>query len=393
MRILYIQASWIPPSDNLQADRFVLLSERLEGDVLQPLWFRSPEEVEAEFGPGTYTEYSRGRFHYHWFLAFRHDGWRRRLGTIYFYLRKGLELHRKKRYDCIVVYSHMLPALVAIVLKVLTGAKLIVEIMTSPKLSYLYEKPNRTLSDRLMRLYSDLSLHVSVFCSNRIHLLYKTQLQGYPLLSRVPVSVFHDFVPVSLMGPANGHGERVILLVGAPWFLKGADLLIEAFRRIADEFPDVTLRLQGYYPDRAELEALVAGSKRIEIIKAVAHPETLRRISRALILAHPSRCDGLARVLIEAMASAVPSVASDAGGNSYCIRDGETGLVFPSGDVNELTRCLRQLLGDAELRKRLGIKGYELAHTQYTERVYVDQFVQMVRSTVLGGRTGGQCSA
>jgi glycosyltransferase involved in cell wall biosynthesis len=382
MRILYIQASWVPPPENLQADRFVLLSEQLEGDVLQPLWFRSPEEVEAEFGPGTYAEYSRGRFHYHWFLAFKHDGWRRRLGTLYFYLRKGLELHRKKRYDCIVVYSHMMPALVAIVLKLLTRTKLIVEIMTAPKLSYLYEKPRRTFSDRILRLYSHLCLHVSALCSDRVHLLYKAQLTGFPLLNRVPVSVFHDFVPVSLIGRADRNGERVILLVGAPWFLKGADLLIAAFRGIAGEFPDVTLRLQGYYPDKAELEALVAGFPRIEIVKAVEHAETLRRISRALILAHPSRCDGLARVLIEAMAAGVPAIASDAGGNSYCVRNGETGLVFPSGEVNELTRCLRQLLADAELRKRLGNQGYELAHTRYSERAYLDQFARMVQTTI-----------
>src|SRR5205814_9942561 len=140
----------------------------------------------------------------------------------------------------------------------------------------------------------------------------------------------------------------------APWFLKGADLLIAAFRQIADEFPDVILRLQGYYPEEegAQLETLAAGSQRIQIVKAVPHTETLRRISQALIVAHPSRCDGLARVLIEALASGVPAIASDAGGNSYCIRNGETGLVFPSGNVSELSRCLRQLLADAELRKR-----------------------------------------
>lgn len=388
MRVLYIQASWVPPSETLQADRFFRLSEQLEGDVLHPLWFRSPEEVEAEFGPGSASEYKRRSFTYHWFLAWRHSGWRRRAGILDFYFRKGLEIHRKNPYDCIVVYSHMLPALVGIMLKLFTGAKLIVEIMTSPELSYLYEHRHRTLTDRVMRLYSHVCLHVSVLCSDRVHLLYKSQLKSFPLLRRVPTSVFHDFVPLSLIPRADGDGtdatgERVVLLVGAPWFLKGADLLIAAFMEIAAEFPDVILRLQGYYPDREgiELNALTGGSTRIQIVKAVPHPETLRRISQALILAHPSRCDGLARVLIEAMAAGVPAVASDAGGNSYCVRNGETGLVFPSGNVKELSGCLRQLLADAELRKRLGNKGYEVAHTQYTEQVYVNEFSQMIRAT------------
>jgi glycosyltransferase involved in cell wall biosynthesis len=386
MRILYVQASWVPPPGDPQTDRFGFLSEHLEGDILQPVWFERPEQVEAEFGPGTYAEYTRARFQYHWFLSFRYRGWFRRVRGLWFYVRKGLEVHRRNPYDCIVVYSHMMPALAAVILKLLTGAKLIVEIMTAPELSYLYEHPRRTLGDRLLRLFSDFSLHVSVLMSDRVHLLYKNQLSHFSLLRRIPSSVFHDFVLVSRSRPADGDGERVVLFVGAPWYLKGADLLIRAFKNVADEFPDVTLRIQGYNPDSAAMEALAAGSPRIEIVKAVAHPETLGRISRALLLAHPSRCDGLSRVVIEAMAAGVPVIASDAGGNSECVVDGVTGLVFPSGNADELSRRLRQLLADGELRKRLGGKGHERAHAEYSEQAYVDQFTRMIQATVLKER-------
>ncbi|MGA3023954.1 MAG: glycosyltransferase family 4 protein [Bryobacteraceae bacterium] len=386
LRVLYIQASWVPPPEDPQADRFLLLSETLEGDVLHPLWFWRPEQVEAELGGGARSGFTRGRFRFHWFCCFRPDGRRRRLGLLWFYLRKGLELHRKKPYDCIVVYSHMTPALVAGVLKLLTGARLIVEIMTAPELSYLYEHPRRTLVDRLMRVFSDLSLHLSVWFSDRVHLLYRTQLAHYPMLRRAPSSVFHDFVPVSLIRAAEGERERVALFVGAPWYLKGVDLLIEAFRRIAGDFPDITLRIQGHFPDRAALDALAAGVPRVEIVKAVPNPETIGRISRALVLVHPSRCEGLSRVLIEAMSAGVPVIASDAGGNPYCIRDGQTGVLFPAGNAGQLSERLRELLGDEELRRRLGSRGYELAHTQLTEQVYADQFTRMVQAAVHGGR-------
>jgi glycosyltransferase involved in cell wall biosynthesis len=383
MRILYVQASWVPPPEDLQTDRFFLLSEHMQGDVLHPIWFERPEQVEAQFGPGTYPEYTRAGFHYHWFLSFRYSGWRRRVRGLWFLVRKGLELHRRNRYDCIVVYSHMMPALAAVILKLLTGAKLIVEIMTAPELSYLYEHPRRTLGDRMLRLFSDISLHISVLMSDRVHLLYKNQLEHYSLLRRIPSSVFHDFVLVSRIRPADGDSERVVLFVGAPWYLKGADLAIQAFHKIADEFPDVTLRIHGYHPDRATLEALAAGSPRIEIVKPVANPEMLQRISRALLLAHPSRCDGLSRVVIEAMGAGVPVIASDAGGNPACIVDGETGFLFPSGNADALSQRLRQLLADGELRKRLGRKGYERAHTEFTEKAYVDRFASMIQTTVV----------
>jgi glycosyltransferase involved in cell wall biosynthesis len=348
---------------------------------LQPIWFAKPEQVEEQFGPGTYPAYTRGRFRYHWFPVFQHSGMRRRLSWLWFYIRTGFRLHREKPFDCIVVYSHMMPALAAVVLKLLTRAKLIVEIMTAPELAYLYELRRQTLAGSLSRMFSDFSLYVSVLMSDRVHLLYKPQLAHYPLLQRVPASVFHDFVLLSLI-PPPAEPEPVILLVGAPWYLKGADLLIEAFRKIADEFPDVTVRIQGHFPDKDKLAALISGSPRIEIVKAVPNPETLQRISRALILVHPSRCDGLSRVIIEAMGAGVPVITSDAGGNPHCVRDGETGLVFLSGDADELRRKLRQLLADRELRERLGRKGHQVAQAEYSEQVYVDQFVRMVEATV-----------
>src|SRR5579864_4465569 len=111
MRILYVHASFVPPPTNLETDRFYLLSQDLEGDVLQPVWFRTPEEVEAVFGPGSYPVYTAGRFRYHWFLSWRYQGVRQRLATFWFYLRKGWALCREYRYDCIVAYSHMTPGL------------------------------------------------------------------------------------------------------------------------------------------------------------------------------------------------------------------------------------------------------------------------------------------
>jgi len=381
MRVLYIQASWVPPPQDPQADRFFLLSETLEGDVLQPVWFHEPDQVEAEFGKGSYPEYNRGHFCFHWFLCFRPDGHRRRFGTFWFYLRKGLEIHRRRRYDCIVVYSHMGPALVAVLLKLLTGARLIVEVMTAPELSYLYEHPRRTRVDRLMRLFSDMSLQVSVWCSNRVHLLYPTQLAHYRFLRHARASVFHDFVPMSLIERSDER-EKTVIFVGAPWYLKGVDLLIEAFRRVAREFPDVKLRIQGHFPDRAAFEALAAGEPQIEIVKAAPNPETIRRISRVLLLVHPSRCEGMGRVLLEAMGTGVAVLASDAGGIPYYVDAGQTGILFPAGDSETLAKRLRELLANGELRQRLGLRGYELAHANYSERVYVDQFTRMVQAAL-----------
>jgi glycosyltransferase involved in cell wall biosynthesis len=194
--------------------------------------------------------------------------------------------------------------------------------------------------------------------------------------------VFHEFVAVSTVPRHCGGGERYILLVGAPWYLKGADLLIEAFRRLAADFPDVKLKLLGHYPDWESLDALSRGAARIELLKARPNPEALAIIARASIFCLPSRCEGMGRVILEAMAAGVPVVASNVGGIPHLMRHGGGGRLVPTGDVSALESELRALLSDSALMTRIGLRGYEAAHAAFNEQIYTEQFTRMVDATV-----------
>jgi len=387
MRILYIHSTQVPPPVDTRTDRFFLLSETLEGDVLQPVWFGTPEEVEAEFGPGSFPVYVAGRFRYHWFLALLPNGRHRsRLAQFAFYIRKGVELHRERAFDCVIAYSHMTTGLLAACVKLLTGAKLIIELATDPQLAYLTQRARPTMRDHLMKLYSDVCLYLSLWAADRVHLLNTAQLAAYPLLRNVKTSVFHEFVPVSTIQAHIEDEERYVLMVGSPWYLKGADRLIEAFKRLAADFPDVKLKMVGWYlkTEREQLEALAGDSKQIELVRATTNPITLQIISRCLVLVHPSRCEGGPRTVIEGLAAGVPVVGSDVGLIPELIHQGENGFVVPGGNVRELEARIRELLADPELRRRMGANGYELAHTQLTEQFYVERFTAMVAATVRG---------
>jgi glycosyltransferase involved in cell wall biosynthesis len=384
MRILYVHSTLVPPPTDLRMDRFSLLSSLLEGDVLQPIWFQTPGEVEAIFGPGSWPVYTVGKFRYHWYLSPLSRGVRQRLETFRFYIRKCLELHRERRIDCIVAYSHMTTGLLGGLLKLLTGARLVIEIATSPDLVYITERARPRLRERILKLYSDICLHLSMFMADRAHLLYPAQLYSYPLLRRKPGSVFHEFVPVSVIDRDEDRepGDLYVLLVGAPWFLKGVDVLVKAFLALAPEFPEVRLKVLGYYPDRAELDALTEGSPQIEILKARPNVEALEIIKRAAILVQPSRCEGLGRTLLEAMSAAVPVIGSDIGGIPMLVHDGENGFLVPVGDHRALGVRLRQLLEDKELRRRMGESGYARAHGELNEDTYVAEFARMVECAV-----------
>lgn len=378
MRVLYIHGTIVPPPTDQKRDPFFLLSEKLEGDVLQQIWFTDPKGVEEELGPGSYPVYASGRFRYHWFLSGLSGGAILKIAAMWFYISKGLQIYRERHFDCIITYSHMATGLCGVVLKLLTRTKLIVEITTSPDLSYVADRRKPALRDQIMRLYSYICLHVCLWSCDRAQLRSPGLISRYRMLRRVPVSVMAGFVPVSVI-PRHVEGdEKTVLLVGAPWYLKGVDLLIEAFRRLSGDFPDVKLKLLGHFPDAEPLRALAAGSPQIEIMRARPNPEVLEVLRTATIFALPSRCEGTPRVVIEAMAAGIPVVGSDVGGIPYLIRDRENGFVVPAGDVTALEARLRQLLSDSGLRTTMGARGNELARTKFSEEAYVEQFTRAV---------------
>ena len=172
--------------------------------------------------------------------------------------------------------------------------------------------------------------------------------------------------------------------MGAPWYRKGADLLVKAFQRVTGDFPEFSLKLLGYYPDREGLDRIIGNTPRIEILKARPNPETLAIMRQAALFALPSRNEGLPRVLLEAMAAGVPVLASDVAGIPFLLRGGECGWLFPTGDLNGLEERLRESLGDAEARSRMGERAYRRVHTDFNERVYVDAFTTMIEAAADG---------
>lgn len=382
-RILYVHSTVVPPPTDLRRDRFYLLSENLEGDILQPIWFQTPAEVEAMFGEGSYPVYTVGNFRYHWLLSSNMRGMRQRYEVFRSYLSKGRQLYKERRFDCIVAYSHMTTGVLAGILRLLTGARLVIELVTSPRFVYITDRPNPTLRERLMKVYSDVCLHVSTVLANRFHFLFPNQLSDYPLLQGAANSVFHEFVPISAIERGQPDADDAyVLLVGAPWYLKGVDLLIRAFRSIEAEFPSVKLKILGYFPDRTAIDALMEGSRQIEILKARPPAEALKIIEGAMMMVLPSRCEGLPRVLIEGMAAGLPLVGSTVGGIPYLIRNGENGFAVPIGDWQALAAQMRVLLQDAGLRRKMGYRSYERAHSELNEQVYVREFTRMIEAAV-----------
>jgi glycosyltransferase involved in cell wall biosynthesis len=107
----------------------------------------------------------------------------------------------------------------------------------------------------------------------------------------------------------------------------------------------------------------------------VPHDRLLGLYERASVIACPSHREGYGVVCAEAMAHGRPVVASAVGGLRDLVVDGETGLLVPPGDVTALRSALQLVLGDADLRRRLGAGARERARELLTRDRAVAQTV------------------
>ena len=111
----------------------------------------------------------------------------------------------------------------------------------------------------------------------------------------------------------------------------------------------------------------------------VAHDELERLYARAAVVACPSHREGFGVVCAEAMAHGRPVVASAVGGLLDLVVDGETGLLVPPGQPGPLRAALERLLGDAELRRRLGAAARERIRARFSWDAVLDATIELYR--------------
>ena len=163
-------------------------------------------------------------------------------------------------------------------------------------------------------------------------------------------------IPNPYLGSDVEHflGERNKTIVTAIRFEKEkcADLLIRAFASIHKDYPEYRLILYGTGSLLQQYKDLV---KELLIDEYVYFPGYVTDVARAVrkegIFVLPSRYEGIPNTLIEVLAVGIPTISADCspGGPRFLLKDGESGLLFPVGDVIGLEKCLRLLIQDESL--------------------------------------------
>lgn len=184
----------------------------------------------------------------------------------------------------------------------------------------------------------------------------------------------------------GGEEAQIVVLPAAFRDFKGIPVAIRAWPNVRSRFPRAVLALVGGGDSEAELRSLADDLGVSDSVRFVGVRTDMPEVYRAadVVLSASIFGENLPTVLIEASATAAAIAASRIGGIPDIVVDTQTGLLFEPGSPEALAGAVCSLLGDAELRGRLGAA----ARVRALEEFSADAWLARLRSTyidVIGG--------
>lgn len=247
--------------------------------------------------------------------------------------------------------------------------------------SEFFETAHWRLDEKVAR--AAFTVAISHFC--RSQLMYFSDRTHWHRIRIVHCGIDPArFPPRAPQPDAHPH----IAFVGRLDPVKGADLLLDALAALRPSHPGLTASFIGDGPqaDHTRARARTLGLDDVTTFLGAQPEEAVADLlQRADLLVLPSFAEGLPVVLMEAMATGLPVIASRIAGIPELVRDGENGLLIPAGDTVALTAAIDRLLTDPDLRLRMGQDGRATVLADFTIETEARRLARLFTRGVTSG--------
>ncbi len=180
--------------------------------------------------------------------------------------------------------------------------------------------------------------------------------------------------------------DFILGTVGRPNPVKNHSLIIHALKEIVSKFSHAHVIIIGDSPLDSQRDAMQALAKDLDVADHVHFLGTKEDIPGYLntfdTFLLPSLREGCSNVLQEAMATGLPIVASNVGGNPELITHGKTGLLFNVQDINEFIGQIMQFIEHPELKTQFGARAREQAVTNFSLPTMIKSYSEYYKELV-----------
>ena len=195
------------------------------------------------------------------------------------------------------------------------------------------------------------------------------------------------------------HGFRRIPPADGGWHIvqasrlvrkKGIATALRAFAAFVKTHPLAKFTIAGEGPLEGELRGVAASlgiSRNVEFSGFLSQGALVQLYKGAHIFLHPSETvagdvEGIPNSLLEAMASGLPSVATDHGGIPEVIQNGITGLLCAEGDWQRLSQALLDLAKDPALYLRISVAGSDFVNGEFSAGKQIANIENLYREAI-----------
>lgn len=204
-------------------------------------------------------------------------------------------------------------------------------------------------------------------------------------VSKKKIEIIPNGLNVELFCPLQKEHQQKKIVIGMQSRLqpiKDYSTLLKAFKLLQEKLPDyyLSLHIAGDGVTRQSIENTIDELKIRDSVMMhgmLSSSELVSFLQSLDIYVHATFGETLSNSIMQAMACALPVVASDVWGVNNMIKNEETGVLYESGNAAQLAEILQQFIGDTGRRKRLGETARIFAENNYSESVMFNRYNQV----------------